>query len=114
MLPVEVADYFGDVDQDALEAVVDNLLVALTNKDTIVRWSAAKGVGRICSRLDMEQADDIFTALLAICFSPTQGDTAWHGGCLALGELCRRGLILEERLPSVIQIVCKALVFEQN
>ena len=68
---MEIADYFGDVDQDVLEAVVDNLLVALTNKDTIVRWSAAKGIGRICSRLELDQADDIFSALLSTCFNPT-------------------------------------------
>jgi len=50
--------------------VIDNLLIGLTNKDTIVRWSAAKGIGRICSRLELEQADDIFTALLDTCFTP--------------------------------------------
>ena len=105
-----MADYFADVDQNSLEVVIDNLLISLTNKDTIVRWSAAKGIGRICGRLELHQANDVFRSLLETCFTPIQGDTAWHGGCLALGELCRRGLILT--LDEVIPIVCKALVFE--
>jgi hypothetical protein len=51
----------------------------LTNKDTIVRWSAAKGIGRICGRLEMDQADDVLNALIEVCFTPIQSDTAWHG-----------------------------------
>lgn len=111
-LIIEDVDYFADVDQGALETVIDTLLVQITNKDTVVRWSAAKGIGRICARLDLDQADDVFIALLNTCFTPINGDVAWHGGCLALGELCRRGLILENKLEQVIPIVCKALVFE--
>ncbi|CAE7518043.1 TFCD, partial [Symbiodinium necroappetens] len=38
---------------------------------------------------------------------------AWHGGCLALAELTRRGLLLPERLPTVIPLICQALHFEQ-
>ncbi|KAM3128124.1 hypothetical protein pb186bvf_019770 [Paramecium bursaria] len=114
LLQIEVVDYFADVDQEALEIVIDTLLQQLTNKDTVVRWSAAKGLGRICSRLDQDQADDVFEALLNTCFTPINGDTAWHGGCLALGELCRRGLIIEKKLEIIIPIICKALIFEQN
>jgi hypothetical protein len=37
--------------------------------------------------------------------SPSEGDSAWHGGCLALAELARRGLLLPARLPLAIPCV---------
>ncbi|PHT52827.1 Tubulin-folding cofactor D [Capsicum baccatum] len=65
----------------------------------IVRWSAAKGIVRITSRL--------------CSFIPVlQGDSSWHGGCLALAELARRGLLLPIRFHKVVPVVMKALHYD--
>ena len=45
-------------------------------------------------------------------FDVSEGDSAWHGGCLALAELSRRGLLLPARLPNVVPLVVKALVYD--
>ena len=48
------------------------------------------------SRLPKELADDVVDSLLQL-FSLRETDSAWHGGCLALAELARRGLLLPLR-----------------
>ncbi|KAH7577776.1 hypothetical protein JRO89_XS01G0298000 [Xanthoceras sorbifolium] len=40
------------------------------------------------------------------------GDGSWHGGCLALAELARRGLLLPSSLPKVVPVVVKALHYD--
>lgn len=109
----EDPDYFQDVDTDNLEFIIDFLVQGLKDKDTIVRWSSAKGIGRITSRLSIEMADDIVDSILS-CFAPNENENSWHGGCLTLAELSRRGLLLPKRLDSVFPILAKALVFDQN
>lgn len=42
-----------------------------------------------------------------------EADSAWHGGCLALAELGRRGLLLPSRLSEVVKLVLKALVYDE-
>lgn len=103
----ELAQY-----SDSIESIIDKLLEGLRDKDTIVRWSAAKGVGRVTNRLPKDYADEVVANLLQM-FSPRESNCAWHGGCLALAELSRRGLLLPERLPSAIPVVKKALVYDE-
>nr|XP_008508378.1 PREDICTED: tubulin-specific chaperone D-like [Equus przewalskii] len=60
----------GDADDDVpeeVERVIEQLLVGLKDKDTVVRWSAAKGIGRMAGRLPKELADDVVGSVLD-CF----------------------------------------------
>jgi tubulin-specific chaperone D len=85
-------------------------------QDTIVRWSAAKCISRLSSHLPLAFADQIAEAVIAI-FSrdvlPIPGSTtavdltavkegAWHGACLAVAELARRGVLTRERLDELV------------
>ncbi|XP_071813950.1 tubulin-specific chaperone D-like [Apostichopus japonicus] len=107
-----------DLDEDydvpeQVEDVIEKLLVGLRDTDTVVRWSAAKGVGRITNRLPQELADQVVESVLEL-FSSVERDEAWHGGCLALAELGRRGLLVPERLPEVVPVVLKALLYDEK
>ena len=45
-------------------------------------------------------------------FDDPNQDTAWHGGCLALAELARRGLLLPARLPDLAPTLAAALQYD--
>lgn len=46
-------------------------------------------------------------------FDPLAASEAtWHGGCLALAELARRGLLLPHRLDEAAHIVEQGLVYD--
>lgn len=62
------------------------LLWSLQDDDTVVRWSAAKGVGRIGARLPAIAAADVCESVLGL-FGENEREAAWHGGCMALAEL---------------------------
>ncbi len=55
---------------EEVEEVVEALLLALRDRDTVVRWSGAKGVGRITGCLPAELGDEVVESVLGL-FGPT-------------------------------------------
>jgi hypothetical protein len=102
----EEDDFF--IIPDQVEVAMGHLIDAITDSSTVVRWSAAKGVGRLTERLPSLCALDVLDAVLALCQDPDK-DHAWHGACLTLAELARRGLLLPSHLPYVVPVIVKAI-----
>ncbi|KAK3153018.1 hypothetical protein QOZ80_2BG0166550 [Eleusine coracana subsp. coracana] len=105
---------FVEEDMDVpeiVEEVIDLLLTGLRDSGTIVRWSAAKGIGRITARLTPALSEEVISSILQL-FSLGEGDGSWHGGCLALAELARRGLLLPSSFPDVVPVIIKALHYD--
>jgi tubulin-specific chaperone D len=115
-----------------VEQNMGRLLQLMSHAATAVRWSAAKGIGRITERLPQLCARDVLDAILASVaddddyYSDAAGhyrsadydsnaadDTTWHGACLTLAELARRGLILPSWLPDVVPFLVRALQLER-
>ena len=96
---------------DQVEDSMAQLIQSLTDPATTVRWSAAKGIGRVTERLPAICADDVLDAILELC-DDAENDNAWHGACLSLAELARRGLLLPKRLGEVVPIVVRAMHYD--
>ncbi|KAI8925090.1 armadillo-type protein [Entophlyctis helioformis] len=117
---------------EEMEDIIGILLEGLRDTDTIVRWTSAKGVGRIANRLNYELADEIVGSVIDmlaedVVLDETAGasgplsasiagtsDATWHGALLALAELTRRGLLLAPRLAQCMPWVLRGLSFDQR
>ncbi|KAH8412266.1 hypothetical protein KR009_000944 [Drosophila setifemur] len=97
---------------DAIEEVFEELLQALRSGGNDIRWSAAKGLGRVTNRLPKELADEVIGSVIDI-LSPLEPHEAWHGGCLALAELAKRGLLLPHRLEELVPLLMQALFYDE-
>ncbi|SJL07399.1 uncharacterized protein ARMOST_10746 [Armillaria ostoyae] len=108
---------------DSIEIVLEQLFQSLQDKDTVVRWSAAKGIARISDRLPTDFADQVVDTIMGL-FSihsvaaasiydlPAIAECTWHGSSLACAEVARRGLISSEKLPELLNWLSKALYFD--
>ena len=56
-------------------------------------------------------ADEVVEGVLE-GFADANQDAAWHGSCLALAELARRGLLLPARLPTLAPLIASALHYD--
>jgi HEAT repeat protein len=52
-----------EINFEYLETIIDFLINNLSDKEYIVRWSAAKGLGRLCERLTKSMVEEIFGEL---------------------------------------------------
>ncbi|KAI8125318.1 Tubulin-specific chaperone D [Lucilia cuprina] len=97
---------------DAIEEVIEELLQGLRSGGNDVRWSAAKGIGRVTNRLSKELADEVIGSVIDI-LNPLEPHEAWHGACLALAELAKRGLLLPYRLKELVPLLLQALFYDE-
>lgn len=95
-----------------IEEVIEELLQAMRNPSSDIRWSAAKGLGRITSRLPKEFGDEVVGSVIEI-LNPLEPNEAWHGACLSIAELAKRGLLLPYRLGTLVPLLLQALVYDE-
>lgn len=98
---------------EIVEEVIDKLLGGLAAHSYEVRYSAAKGIGRVASRLPKDLASEIVSSVFA-SLENRDDQELLHGGCLALAELGRRGTLLPEQLPKVVATVLPCLRFDMQ
>ncbi|KIH46215.1 hypothetical protein ANCDUO_23734 [Ancylostoma duodenale] len=55
----------------------------------------------------------VVDSILSSNFHRLAGHCSWHGGCLALAELSRRGFLLPEALDRAFPIIQQALFYEE-
>jgi hypothetical protein len=96
---------------DGIEPIVHHLLSGLKHTNTIVRWSAAKGLARIAVRLPLKFAQEMVTSVIKL-FSPLESDGIWHGACLSIAEFARFGIVRSEDLETIIPQIIKALEYD--
>jgi hypothetical protein len=93
-----------------IQLIVTTLLDGLRDKDTITRWSSAKGIARILILLnDEEKANQMMNFILDF-FDPDETDGGWHGACLCLAEICRKKESSKFILSHLERIVKHALI----
>ncbi|KAF8713101.1 Tubulin folding cofactor D C terminal, partial [Rhizoctonia solani] len=105
---------------ESMEEVVEQLIAGVQDQDTSVRYSSAKGIARVASRLPEAFSDEIVDAITTL-FSvhgtnpddntldlPPAAEMTWHGACLSCAELARFGMISASRVKDVVGWICKA------
>ncbi|CCO31366.1 Tubulin-specific chaperone D AltName: Full=Beta-tubulin cofactor D [Rhizoctonia solani AG-1 IB] len=122
---VEMENEYMDSEYDeaipeSIEEVIEQLINGVQDQDTAVRYSSAKGIARVASRLPEAFSDEIVDAVAAL-FSihgtsvndntldlPPAAEMIWHGACLSYAELARCGMISASRVKDVVGWICKA------
>ncbi|KAG0693184.1 ARM repeat-containing protein [Suillus ampliporus] len=118
----------GNIDEDAdvpeeIDTILESLFKSLQDKDTVVRWTAAKGIARLSERLPSDFSSQVLETILglfsihsvagaSVYDTPAIAEATWHGASLASAEMARRGLVEPAALPSLLGWLSKALYFD--
>lgn len=106
-------DFDADIEVvDEIEDIIEELLQGLRSASSMVRWCSAKGIGRITNRLPKSLGDEVVGTVIEM-MSPLEQHEAWHGACLAIAELAKRGLLLPYRLNAMTPLLLQALVYDE-
>ncbi|PFH35433.1 hypothetical protein BESB_063200 [Besnoitia besnoiti] len=102
---------------EQVEEVIGLLLERLSDRDSAVRWTAAKSVARVVMQLPRDFADQVVATVLdSLASVPLSSSLTskrlWQGSCLALAELLRRGLVGLQRLGACCASLRLALAAE--
>ncbi|XP_055382719.1 tubulin-specific chaperone D [Condylostylus longicornis] len=97
---------------DGIEDVIEELLGGLRSASSDIRWSAAKGIGRVTNRLSKCLGDEVVGSVIDI-LDPFESNEGWHGACLAIAELSKRGLLLPYRLKTMVPLLLQALFYDE-
>jgi len=106
----------ADADKARTQAAAAALLGCLRDRDTAVRWAAAKGVARVGAALvgrggGADAAAALLTGALDLLVS-SESDSAWHGGCLAVAGLLRAGCVDAAHLGRCGAAAAAALAYD--
>ncbi|KAK5132295.1 hypothetical protein LTR08_009203 [Meristemomyces frigidus] len=110
---------------EVLETVIDHLLRSLGDRDTPVRFAAAKAVSLVILELGPGMGHEVIQAVLDTFKEdmPREGSgldfrTAnalrWHGLTLALAHALFKRTASPEQLPDIVDALVSALQFEQR
>jgi tubulin-specific chaperone D len=108
-----------------VEDVIDYLLRSLGDRDTPVRYAAAKALSRLVLELDPAMGCEVVQAVLdSFMEDMPKGDRSldfrtanalrWHGLTLALGHILFKRSATVNRVPDIVKALVSALQFEQR
>jgi len=72
-----------------------------------------KGLARLCERLPRDFAEQIVDSVVDL-FVSNVNDATWHGTCLCVAEMARRGLSVPSSLDRVIPWISRVCVTCSN
>ncbi|KDN39687.1 hypothetical protein K437DRAFT_8890 [Tilletiaria anomala UBC 951] len=122
------AEFDDGLDADVPEEVdgyIGELIESLSHQDTMVRYSAAKGLARVCTRLPPSMVPQVTEAIVSLFPSnviqlpdgsidlSAASEHTWQGACLALAELARRGMLSTDSASSYIPAAAQYELDEQ-